>query len=88
MTFAGTHQAIAYGGISFVTTAHAAITAHCQIRTHDIIFAHVQIRTSSSTIIGHLLTFSKRHISRHLLPFFLAYKKLTQNIYVDICFVE
>ena len=52
ITFAGTHHAIAYGGISFVTTAHAAITAHCQIWTHDIIFAQVQIRTSFQTTVS------------------------------------
>ena len=43
---------IAYGGISFVTTAQAAITAHCQIFTHHIILAQVQIRTSLPTLIS------------------------------------
>jgi hypothetical protein len=54
MTFAGFHQAILYGGISFVTTLQAAITAHCQMFTHHNITAFAQIRTSSQIIIFHL----------------------------------
>jgi hypothetical protein len=55
ISFAGTHQTIAYGGTDLVTTEYAAMIAHCHIVIHDMTLAQVQIHTSSHTSIPPLL---------------------------------